>query len=390
MKIVIVASLAFSLVNFRRRLIADMVACGHQVLACAPDDDPDVAGQLAAMGVSYRVMPMQRVGLNPVADLRTLWWIVALLDRERPDLVLAYTQKPIVYSGIACRIVRRVRFFAMVSGLGHAFGNEGSRWLRLLVARLYRSALARAEAIFVFNADDRPEMLRHRMISPAAPVVQVPGSGVDLSHYRAAPIPPGPLRFLMIARLLRSKGLFEFVEAARNVRARHPDVRFELLGPLDPSPAGIGEEQLQAWKREGVVDYLGEARDVRPYLAAASVFVLPSWYREGLPRTILEAMATGRAVVTTDMPGCREPISEGVNGYLVAPRDAGALEATLLRFVDDPSLVSEMGARGREIAEAHYSAEHVTDMLLSTMHLRDAGTGHPSSPVGTYLAGATP
>lgn len=390
MKIVIVASLAFSLVNFRRRLIADMVACGHEVLACAPDEDDDVVGQLAAMGVSYRTMPMQRVGLNPIADLRTLWWIIGLLDREQPDLVLAYTQKPIVYSGIACRIARRGRFFAMVSGLGHVFGEDGSRWLRLLVARLYRSALARAEAIFVFNADDRPEMLRHRMISPMARVVQVPGSGVDLTYYRPTPIPPGPLRFLMIARLLRSKGLFEFVEAARWIRARHPDVRFELLGPLDPSPAGIGEEQLHVWKREGVVDYLGEARDVRPYLAAASVFVLPSWYREGLPRTILEAMATGRAVVTTDMPGCREPISEGVNGYLVAPRDASALEAAMLRFVDNPRLVSEMGARGREIAEAHFSVEHVTDILLSTMHLRDAANEHQPRPAGTRLAGATP
>ena len=390
MKIVIVASLAFSLVNFRRRLIADMVACGHQVLACAPEDDREVAEQLAEMGVSYRTMPMQRVGLNPLADLRTLSWLIGLVVREQPDLVLAYTQKPIIYSGIACRIARRARFFAMVSGLGHVFGEGGSRWLRLLVAQLYRSALARAEAIFVFNADDRGEMLRHRMITPAARVVQVPGSGVDLSYYRAVPIAPGSLRFLMIARLLRSKGLFEFVEAARRIRGRRPEVRFELLGPLDPSPAGIGAEQLQAWKREGVIDYLGEARDVRPYLAAASVFVLPSWYREGLPRTILEAMATGRAVVTTDMPGCREPISDGVNGFLVAPRDAGALEAALLRFVDDPRLAPDMGARGREIAEAHYSVEHVTEILLSTMHLRDAGSAQQPKPMRTRLAGAAP
>lgn len=382
------ASLAFSLVNFRRRLIVDMVACGHQVLACAPDDDPEVERELAGMGVAYRRMPMQRVGLNPLADLRTLRWLIRLIDREQPDLVLAYTQKPIVYSGIACRIARRARFFAMVSGLGHVFGEGGSHWLRWLVARLYRSALVRAEAIFVFNADDRGEMLRHRMISPAARVVQVPGSGVDLSHYRAAPVPSGPLRFLMIARLLRSKGLFEFAEAARRIRARHPDVHFDLLGPLDPGPAGIDAEQLRAWKDEGVLDYLGEARDVRPCLAAASVFVLPSWYREGLPRTILEAMATGRAVVTTDMPGCREPISEGINGYLVAPRDADALEAALLRFVDDPRLAPEMGARGRDIAEAHFSAGHVTDILLSTMRLRGGTSAHEPTSVGAMLAGA--
>ena len=385
MKVVVVASLAFSLVNFRRRLLEDMIACGHEVIACAPDDDCEVVRELAMMGVPYRKMPMARSGLNPLADLRTLAWIVRLLDRERPDLVLAYTQKPIVYAGIASRIVRGSRFFAMVSGLGHAFGEGGGRWLRLVVAVLYRQALARAEGVFVFNADDRDEMLGHRMISPTAPVTRVPGSGVDLIHYKAEPVPAGPLRFLMVARLLRSKGLFEYVEAARSIRRRHPDVRFELLGPLDPSPAGIGRSQLEAWQREGVIDYLGEARDVRPYLVAASVFVLPSWYREGLPRTILEAMSTGRAVVTTDMPGCREPIEQARNGYVVAPRDPNALEEALMRFVDDPALAPAMGMRARETAEASFSVELVNDILLSTMHLRGPERDRRPMSVGTSI-----
>ncbi len=370
MKVVVAASLAFSLVNFRKRLIADLVACGFEVIACAPDDDADVVRELAMMGVAYRRMPMARSGLNPLADLRTLAWIMRLLRRERPDLVLAYTQKPIIYAGIASRIVGRTRFFAMVSGLGHAFEEGAARWLRLLVAVLYRRALARAEGVFVFNADDRDEMLRHRMISPTVPVTRVPGSGVDLVHYDAKPVPTGPLRFLMIARLLRSKGLFEYVEAARRIRRLHPDVRFALLGPLDPSPAGIERAQLRSWQREGAIEYLGEARDVRPHLAAASVFVLPSWYREGLPRTILEAMSTGRAVITTDMPGCREPIEQGVNGYVIAPRDADALEDALMRFVNDPALAAAMGARARETVKASFAVELVSDILLSTMRVR--------------------
>jgi glycosyltransferase involved in cell wall biosynthesis len=391
MKIVVVASLAFSLVNFRKRLLADMVACGHEVLACAPEDDREVARELAAMGVAYRVMPMVRSGLNPFADLRTLGWLVRLFRAERPGLVLAYTQKPIVYAGIASRIARVSRYFAMVSGLGLAFGEDGGRWLRAVVALLYRAALKRAEGIFVFNADDRGEMLRHHMIRADAHVVRVPGSGVDLGHYSRAPTPDGPVRFLMIARLLHSKGLAEYVEAARRLRRRYPEARFALLGPLDPSPAGIGASQVEAWRQEGAINYLGEARDVRPYLAAASVFVLPSWYREGLPRTILEAMATGRAVITTDMPGCREPIESGLNGYIVPPRDADALAAAMELFLERPELVAEMGARAYKTAVERFSVERVNEILLSTMRLRAGTPSRPPEREGAAeLAGIAP
>lgn len=390
MKIVVVASLAFSLVNFRGRLLADMVANGHEVLACAPEDDRDIATQLAALGVAYRPLPMARTGLNPFTDLRTVLWLVRLFKSTRPDLVLAYTQKPIIYSGIACRIARHPNFFAMVSGLGHAFDEHGSKWLRWLVARLYRPALAKARAVFVFNADDRGEMLRHRMITPDTPVVRLPGTGVDLAHYAMRPVPGGPPHFLMISRLLRSKGLFDYVEAARRIRQRHPDVRFGLLGPLDPNPAGIDRDQVDAWQREGVIDYLGETRDVRPHLAASSVFVLPSWYREGLPRTILEAMATGRAVITTDMPGCREPLEVGENGYLVPPRDPDALTTAMMRFVDDPALAVTMGDAARNTAVDRFSVERVNGILLFTMQLKTARseTGTAALPDALPAGGA--
>lgn len=369
MKIVVVASLAYSLINFRGRLIRDMVANGHEVVTCAPDEDPEVTAQLAALGVAYRSMPMARTGLNPLADVRTLLWLVGLIRRERPGLVLAYTQKPIIYAGLASRITRCSHYFAMVSGLGHAFGEGSGRWLRSLVAVLYRSALKRAKGVFVFNADDRAEMLRHHMITPEARVVRVPGTGVDLDHYQSVPLPSGPPRFLMIARLLSSKGLFEYAEAARRIRARYPEIRFELLGATDPGPAGIKAAQIQEWVAEGVIDYLGEARDVRPILAACSVFVLPSWYREGLPRTILEAMATGRPVITTNMPGCREAIQRGLNGFLVAPHDPASLETAMMQFVQNPRLASTMGAHARRTATG-FSVQLVNEILLSTMALR--------------------
>lgn len=370
MRVVVVASLAYSLVNFRGQLLADMVAAGHEVIACAPDDDPLVRARLAGMGVALRRVPMARVGLNPLVDLGTLRSLVALLREERPDVVLAYTQKPIIYAGLAARLTR-TRFYAMVSGLGHVYGEDASPRMRLLrrgVSLLYRAAVREARAVFVFNRDDRAEMLRHAIVAPAACVIQVPGSGVDITRFAATPPPPGPV-FLMIARLLRAKGVDDYVAAARAVRALYPGARFRLLGPTDPGPDGVTASEIARWAEEGVMDYVGETRDVRPFLTEASVFVLPSWYREGLPRTILEAMASGRAVITTDRPGCRDPIDQGANGVVVPARDPAALAAAMERFCADPALAARMGAVARRLATERYAVERVNRLLLDTMEL---------------------
>lgn len=375
MKVAVLASLAFSLTHFRGALIRAMVQSGHDVVACAPDDDPEVEQALAAMGVRYRRTPMQRTGLNPMADLRTLASYMRLMREERPDVVLAYTQKPIIYGGIAARLAGSGRFFAMNSGLGHVFTDNGRmsrRLLRKLVVALYRPAVREAEAIFVFNRDDRAELLRHGIARPCQPILQVAGSGVDVSRFAATRVPSGPPIFLLIGRMLRDKGVPEFVEAARRLRARHPAARFQLLGPIEPNAAGIPGQQLAAWQAEGCIEYLGETRDVAPYLRAASVFVLPTAYREGLPRAILEAMAVGRAVVTTDAPGCRETVVPGENGFLVPVRDAQALGDAMERFILDPDMAHRMGRRSRQMVEATFDVRRVNAMLLAGMGLSDA------------------
>ncbi|GGE14511.1 glycosyl transferase [Polymorphobacter glacialis] len=371
-RVLVVASLAWSLVNFRGRLLADMVAAGHHVTAAAPDVDPEISRVLKGMGVDYVQVPMQRASQSVVADLGTLAALVRLIGAVRPDVILAYTQKPIVYSGIAARLTGHARFYAMVSGLGHAFTDDGAgsgRLLRRVLARLYRAALARAQAVIVFNSDDGAEMARHGMLPPGLPVVQVPGSGIDIGRFAQAPLPPGPPIFLLVARLLVNKGLREYVAAARVLRAEYPGLRFQVLGPPDANPAGLPAADLDAWRAEGVIEYLGETRDVVPYLAAATVFVLPTWYREGLPRTILEAMAIGRAVITTDAPGCRDAVSDGDNGYLVPVRDAAALAEAMRRFARDPELAARMGARGRDRAENRYDVALVNRQLMATMDL---------------------
>jgi glycosyltransferase involved in cell wall biosynthesis len=372
MKIIVIASLAYSLINFRGRLIAAMIEQGHDVRVCAPDYDPEIEDQLKAIGATYLHMPMARAGMNPLVDTVTLFWLMRCFWRERPAVVLAYTQKPIIYGGIASRLVGISRFYAMVSGLGHVFSDGGSRllpYVRRVVSVLYRLALARAKAVFVFNSDDRAEMMRHHIIGKDSRVIQVPGSGVDLHHYARAPLPKGPPTFLMIARLLRNKGLIEYVEAARRVKAQYPDARFQLLGPLDANPAAVSREMVDQWQADDIVEYLGETRDVRPYLAAATIFVLPSWYREGLPRTILEAMAVGRGVITTDMPGCREPIVPGVNGLLVEPRSALSLADAMLRVCTDPLMPARFATAARKTVEDRFSVERVNTLLLSAMDM---------------------
>ncbi|MGF1544243.1 MAG: sugar transferase [Parvularculaceae bacterium] len=379
LKILVVSSLTRSLVNFRRTLLRDLTDGGRaDVVACGPEDDADVVAVLARMGVGFRRIPMKRASTNPISDAATLRALWSLIRRERADVVVAYTQKPIIYGGVTARLAGAPRFFALQSGLGYTFSEENkSGLLRRTVSVLYRAALDRADALFVFNGDDEADMRRHGMLRRRQRVVQVPGSGVDKDRFPHDPTRAGAPVFLLVARLMRDKGLYEFVEAARAVKADHPDARFQILGPFDANPASIRAEDLEAWKAEGVVEYLGETKDVRPCLAAASVFVLPSYHREGLPRAILEALSTGRAVITTTMPGCRETVDEGDNGYLVPPKDAAALAQAMRRFAADHGLAARMGAASRKLVETKFDVDLVNDVILKTMGLRavDGGPG---------------
>jgi len=380
MKVVILSSLSWSLINFRGALIARMIEEGHEVVACAPDEEPEVLAKLARMGVRFCRTPMARAGTNPLHDAHTLLHYRRLMRTERPDVVVAYTQKPIIYGGLAARLWSRARYFAIMSGLGYVFSEEADsrRWLRTIVSRLYRTGIARARCIFVFNGDDHRLMRDSGIVSAGQRVMQVPGSGIDVRHFAEQALPQGPFTFLMMGRLMRDKGVGEYVEAARIVRARRPDVRFLLLTrPESENPTGYTAADLEQWRQAGLIEFLPETRDVRPFIASAHAFVLPSFYREGLPRTILEALATGRPVITTDMPGCREPIRDGVNGLLVPPRDGPALAAAMERLITDPLRLTAMASAARQTAVDIYDVDKVNAMLLDVMQLR--GTATPTS-----------
>ncbi|TCM21376.1 glycosyltransferase involved in cell wall biosynthesis [Novosphingobium sp. PhB165] len=372
MKVLVLSSLAYSLTNFRGALLRELKANGHHVVAVAPDGNAAVEAELANWGVGFRIVPMDRTGTSLIGDAALLAAYTRLMVAEKPDLVLAYTQKPIIYGGIAARLMCVPRFYAMMSGLGYVFSEAAAhrRLLRRAVARLYREAVRRARGVFVFNADDRQDMIDLGIVHEHQNVVRVPGSGVDLERFALAPLPRGRMRFLLVGRLMRDKGVQEFLEAAALIRRDHADVEFCILGHYETAnPTGIDEVECARLSRQFPVQFIPGTSDVRPYLASCSVFVLPSYYREGLPRTILEAMATGRPVITTDMPGCRDPIIEGENGFLISPRDTAALRRAMQRFIDDPELVARMGARSRSLAEKVYDVRKVNHQLLDEMDL---------------------
>lgn len=401
MRIVIVAGYAPSLVNFRAPLLRALVARGHKVMALAPPDEgsradmPDIEAALRAMGVELTRFPMQRGGVNPCQDMRTLLALRREFLLLQPDLVLAYTIKPVIYGSLAARWAARganppatpakPMVAALITGLGYAFGGiesdacsgaqgwSGRRVLSELVLRLYRKALENNRVVIFQNPDDRDLFARLKLTGLGQRVAVVAGSGVDLEHF--APAPPvladpktGAPIFLCVARLLWAKGVGVYVEACRLLKQRYPQAICRLLGPLDCVPDAVSGDMVRCWREDRVVEILDPVEDVRPHLAAASVFVLPS-FREGTPRSVLEAMAMGRPVVTTDVPGCRQTVEEGVTGFLVPPFEPGALMRAMARFIEEPELIAQMGAAGRRLAEEKYDADLVVRDMLAALGL---------------------
>lgn len=367
MNVAVLGGFGPSLINFRGPLLRELAERGHRVTAMAPGITPEIRAGLEAMGVAPLDIPLHRTGLNPLRDAASLLALARTMRRIKPELLLSYTIKPVVYGSLAARLAGVQRIHSMITGLGYAFG-DGRGVLKTTAAALYRLALAVNDAVLFQNPDDR-ELFRELKIIPARKKTAVTyGSGVDLDHYQLADPPEGPPLFLCISRLLKEKGVREFAEAARSLKARRPEARFRLVGPFDPGPDAIDKSVVDGWLAEGFLEWPGPAGDVRPHLQEASVYVLPS-YREGTPRSVLEAMATGRPVVTTDVPGCRQTVVHGETGFLVPPRDAASAAQAMERFVDEPGLVPAMGLAGRAFCEARFAADKVNAIILEVLGL---------------------
>lgn len=364
---------ASSTLSFRTPLIRDLIVAGAHVRVLAPDWTSVQLAELDALGAKGLGYPLARTGLNPLQDVLTLWHLWRHFCRTQPDVVFTYAAKPNVWGTLAAAWAGVPRRVAMVEGLGYAFTAAGQgrwvpkqRFLKAVLAVLYRLAFRCAHKVVVLNPDDARDLERWCGL-PSEKTVLLGGIGVPLDEWPSAPAHIEPVTFTLVARMLREKGVLEFLHAAERVKKHHPKVRFILLGGLDSNPGGVSAADLHPWVERGIVDWPGQV-DVKPWLKQTSVFVLPS-YREGVPRSTQEAMAMARPVITTDVPGCRDTVVDGVNGFMIPPQDVGALVQAMERFIVEPELIARMGAESRRLAEERFDVRMINRKLIAAMGL---------------------
>lgn len=368
MKIVIVGGLASSLINFRGDLISSFLELGYDVITMAADSNIDQINEIESLGCRFVPFPIDRSGLNPFSDLKILYFLYRFFRDEQPDLIISYTIKPIIWGGIAARFANVPRFFSIITGLGFAF-QEGSNLKKILtsiVKFLYKFSLKFAEGVIFQNADNMNYFIDNNLVERLQCSL-VNGSGVDLVRFDKVAL-SSDQSFLLIARLLGDKGIREYIAAARMVKDKYPNAIFNLVGPEDPSPDGIPISYIRLSHEKGYIQYHGGVSDVKPYLKGSNVFVLPS-YHEGMPRTVLEAMAMGRPILTTNVPGCKETVISGVNGWLVDKESVDQLVNRMIWFIENPDKWQTMGDNSHQMAVEKFDVEKVNIELMKIMGL---------------------
>ena len=378
MTVLILGNQSRSVYNFWSVLIRHLLAEGHTVLCAVPDScapkereaEEDARGRLERAVSRLLTYPLSRKGLNPFADLRTLWALYRLFRAEHPDLLFTSTIKPVIYGSLAAHFAGVPRIYATITGLGYTFERDSvaKRAIHALAVFLYRTSLAHVSGVFFQNEDDRATFREAKILGENAKIFMARGTGVDTGRFAYVPAkkPDPEFLFLFVGRLLVAKGLDAYAQAAKLLRDRYPMVRFQIVGPKESGPGALPSSLLDQWVSQGLIEYLGETRDVRPYLAACHVLVLPSW-REGTPTAVMEAMSVGRACIVTDVPGCREVVRNGENGYVVPVNDAEALAHAMEQCVTEYDRTVAMGIAGREMACREFDADRVAEKILLDM-----------------------
>jgi glycosyltransferase involved in cell wall biosynthesis len=353
--ILLVGNTAWSMYNFRRNLMQHLVKLGYKVSVLAPSE-ADFDEKMRAIGVDFYDLPLSAKGTNPFADLALTFRIRKYIKQLKPDFAFFYTIKPNIYGGFAAKSCN-LPYVAVTTGLGYTFvvDNLVSKIARLL----YKLSFKNAQSVWFLNNDDKSDFLKYKLL-PEERCFVLKGEGVNTERFQVKPLPKN-IKFLLMARMLWDKGVGEFVDAARLLKKDYPEVEFNLLGFLNAeNPAAISEEQIRDWEKEGVIKYLGVTKDVRPYLEESTAMVLPSFYREGVPMTLLEAASMGRILISTDNVGCRDAVDDGINGFLVPIKDHVAL-ADAMRMVIEMSYEEKvaMGLAGRKKVENEFADELV-------------------------------
>ncbi len=368
MRIVVLSSHTPSLFWFRMEMMQSFIDAGCEVFALGNESERIWKEQFAERGIEYRQIQVSRNGTNPLQDLKTLASIRAELKEIRPEKIFTYQAKTVIYGGIAANMLGITEVYPLIAGVGSVFLKDDfkTKIIRRIMIAEYKAGMKKCPAVFFQNADDET-VFREYGIVKKQKTVRLHGSGVNLEVFQPMPMPE-TFGFLCISRLIKDKGVGEYLQAGKRIKLEYPWVRCLLVGPYDSNPSAIQPVELEACTKDGAVEYFGEQSDVRPFLAQSSVFVLPS-YREGTPKTNLEAMACGRAVITTDAPGCRETVTDGENGLLVPVKDAEALYRAMKKFCEQPELAAQMGADGRKKAENTFDVKAVNRSICQTMGL---------------------
>ena len=370
MKVMVLSSFTTSLFWFRIDMMKSFISAGCEVVAVGDAPEEEWKDRFSELGITYHQIPVQRNGTNPLSDIKTLAALYKLLKREKPDKIFTYQAKTVIYGGIAARLLGIDEVYPMIAGVGSVFlgGGFKKKLVRTILVTEYKLGLKRAKKIFFQNRDDLAVFTGNRIVD-AAKVVMLNGSGVNIEKFVPTVLPENP-SFLCISRLIRDKGVCEYLDASREIHKRHPDVCCVLVGPYDTNPSAIKPEDLQPYIEDGSIIYVGEQKEVAPFLQDCTAYVLPS-YHEGTPKTVLEAMASGRPTITTDAPGCRETVTDGVNGYLVPVKDVPAIVEAMEKIIADPAKTAEMATAARFIAEEKYDVNKVNLTIRYTMGIEE-------------------
>ncbi len=366
-RIILSANTTWYLYNFRLPLIRELLKHNHQVFALSPLDKYSI--NLKKLNVHHIDMKIKRSGINPLEDILLLVRFIQIYKKYQPDIVQHFTVKPVIYGTIAAKIAGIKYIFNMIPGMGYVFTETGfkKRIVQLITRFMYKYALKFSNHIFFQNTEDYNYFLKYNMVSKEKSSI-ISGTGVDIEKFK--PIskkirPDNRIVFIFSGRLLWDKGVGEFVSAARLLKEKYKNVDFWLVGPVDlQNPKGILPEQLNKWNQEGIINYLGMTDNIREYLQKADVIVLPSFYREGIPLSLLEGGACGLPIITTDSCGCRETVIEGKNGFLVPVKNPEALAQAMERFVLNPDLIIEMGRESRRLVEEKFDSRKIVKTIL--------------------------
>ncbi len=371
-KVVIIAHQARAVYTCWSVLIQHMQKAGYEVVCCVSKQEHSSHIQsLKDLNVRVINYSLERKGINPLHDIKSLLQLYNILRHERPQKIFTFAIKPVIYSNIAANLAGIKDVYSCITGLGFSFEPANTIFKKLLhhtVIILYKFALRQCKGIIFQNIADKEIFLQKKILPPASNILISNGTGVDTKHFYLQKNFPTNITFLLMARLLIAKGIEDFAKAAQILKLKYPCINFQLLGPLEQGPGSLSQKHILNWQQQGLIEYLGETIDVRPYIAAASVVVLPSW-REGLSCSLMEAMSMGRPIVASQVPGCKELIEEGVNGFLVPPRDAKALANALEKFIINKELLAPMGAHSRRMAIEHFDAHSVARQILHYMDI---------------------